>query len=266
MIRQIILIIALAAAVSYCIPGLLAFDPQLRIDRSDSVRLELIRAQSLVSQGKYGEASMICIRTMENDPGNKEAVRIWLTANRGNGPGSPDGDVRLLRDLETRYPDNSAVIFWKSMILAENGHPEEALKGFEVLTNIQPDSAVNWIAKGQIMDALGRFNEAYMALDKGVKLDPRRSDVWGMRGVALARLSRYNEAIESLTKALDMSPGNPVDLYNRACVYCLKGDKTRSMEDLKRAITASPEFRQMAANDNDFRKLWNDPDFINLTK
>jgi tetratricopeptide (TPR) repeat protein len=234
--------------------------------QKDSVNAELFRARSLAMQGNTSDASEICKRIMKSNPGNKDAVRLWLMINMKRTPTAEEDAIKMLNALEKSYPENSAILFWKSFLQAEHGHNEEALAGFETLTKIQPDTAVNWIAKGQVLQELERYEEAGDAFDKAASLAPERLDIQGMKGIALARQGKYDEAIDAFNKALRVNPDSPVDLYNRACVFSLKGDRSGALEDLGRAISLNPGFKQSARSDEDFKNLWDDDDFRNLTR
>lgn len=233
--------------------------------QQDSVNSELNRAQTLVMQGKAEEATKICTRIMESDPDNKDAVRLWLMANMPRTPTGEQEAIKMMEQLQMTYPKNIAIVFWKSFLQAEHGQNEEALAGFDQLTKLQPDTAVNWIGKGQVLDAMQRYEEAFKAFDRATTLDPKRFDVWGMKGVTLSRLGRYDEAITSMNKGLEIAPNSPVNLYNRACIYSLKGDKAKALADLKQAISVYPGFKESATKDEDFKSLWNDEEFKKLT-
>lgn len=234
--------------------------------RGDTVKADLVKANFLTSQGKTEEASKIFTRIMKIRPHNKEAVQGWLLANMKKSPKGEEDAIKSLEELEKLYPENSGVIFWKSFIEAEYGHNEEALKDCNRLIKIQPDSAINYIGKGQVLYAMERYKEAFKAFDKATSLNPERSDVWGMKGAALARLGRYDEAIASMNRGLKQDPDNPNNIYNRACIYSLKGDKARALADLKTAISLNPEFREYSRKDKDFERLYDDEDFKKLTE
>lgn len=55
-------------------------------------------------------------------------------------------------------------------------------------------------------------------------------------------------------------------MYNRACIYSLKGKKANTIADLERAIGMEPSFREYARTDEDFKSLYDDEDFKKLTK
>lgn len=227
---------------------------------------ELIKAQNLVMQGKKAEASAILDKLMETQPDNKQAVQFWLMANMKRSPTGEMDAISQLDSLQNLYPKNTGIMFFKNFILAEYGKTEEALAGFSKLTELQPDTALNWIGKGQMLSALKRHEEAVVAFEKALKLDPNRFDVWGMKAAELAQLKKYDEALAAINKGIELKPDYAGNIYNRACIYCLKGDKTHALEDLGTAFAKMPQLKQHAAKDEDLKSLWEDPEFIILTK
>jgi tetratricopeptide (TPR) repeat protein len=234
--------------------------------KSDSTASQLLKVRELAMQGKKAEASAICIRAMQSQPDNKQAVQYWLMLNMKRTPTGEQDAVLMLDSLSKVYPVNTGIQFFKIFILAEYGKNEEALAGFDKLISLQPDSSVNWIGKGQVLSALNRHEEAFTAFDKATSLDPKRFDVWNMKAMELSNLKRYDDAISSLNKGIEINPNFPVNFYNRACLYSLKGDKTKALADLKKAIEMNPSFKQNAPKDEDFKSLYNDADFKKITE
>lgn len=52
--------------------------------------------------------------------------------------------------------------------------------------------------------------------------------------------------------------------YNKACAYSLMNKRNEALADLKCAIELDPDYIELAKNDKDFEKLWEDKDFINI--
>lgn len=71
---------------------------------------------------------------------------------------------------------------------------------------------------------------------------------------------------ECCNKALELSPNYPELIYNRACIYCLMGDKANAIVELEKAIKLNPSFKLNAKIDEDFKNLYNDADFKKLTE
>ncbi len=87
-----------------------------------------------------------------------------------------------------------------------------------------------------------------------------------MKASVQAKMGKLDEAIGSMTKGIEIVPNYPVSFYNRACYYCLKGDKANALADLEKAISMNPNYKESAVKDEDFKTLYEDEDFKKLTK
>lgn len=232
----------------------------------DSLKAGLLRAKHLAQQGKKEEASKIYTNLMEIYLEDKEPVKQWLILNMRRVPTGEEEAIQSLDQLGELYQKNLAIVFWRMFLEAEHGRNEAAMEDVEKLIKLQPDSAINWVAKGQICAEMKQFEEASKAFEKATTLDPKRGDVWGMKAGVLAKLGRFDKALSSANKGIELMPGFFVGIYNRACVYSLKGDKANALADLKKAIELNPSIKQHARTDEDFKNLFDDEDFKNLTK
>lgn len=232
----------------------------------DSLKAGLQKAQNLAQQGRKEEASKIYTNMMEGYPNTKEVVQGWLMLNMRRAPSGEEEAIQTLDQLAKQYPKNSAIIFWRMFLEAEHGLNEAAARDADFLIKLQPDSAINYVAKGQICAEMKKFEEASKAFDLATKLDPKRPDVWGMKAGVLGKLGRFDEALLSANKGIELMPASFIGIYNRACVYSLKGDKVNALADLKMAIELDPSIKRHAQTDEDFKSLWEDEDFKNLTK
>lgn len=238
---------------------------QQELARKDSVKVHLQKAQVFLKQGNPEEASKIYLSIMESEPDNREAVQGWLMANMKRSPTGEEDAIKLLDELNKKYPENTAIVFFRAFIKGEYGHNEEALKDIEWLIKVQPDDALNYIMKGQVLHAMGQYDEAFQAFDRATSLDPGRWDVWGMKAASLAKTGKFDEAIISINKGIELAPNDPGNIYNRACIYSLKGDKSNALADLQKAISMNPSFKGNARKDEDFKSLYDDEDFKKLT-
>ncbi len=232
----------------------------------DSLKYKIQKAQTLVKEGKKVEASKILTGIMATHSYNKEAVQWWLIANMKRSPSGEVDAILMLDSLALVYPSNDAILFFKVFIQAEHGMNEEALKNQEILLKRHPQDDENWIGRGQILFGLERYPEACDSFDKALELNPSRTDVFGMKASALTKQGKFDLAISTLNRSLIREPNNPNAIYNRACIYCLKGDKANAIADLKHAIELNPRFKQHAKTDEDFKSLWEDVKFIELTR
>lgn len=233
---------------------------------NDSIKASLQKAQDFLKQGNMQEASKIYTGIMEKEPHNKEAVQGWLMVNMKRSSTGEMDAIKQLEELSKSYPGNSAIVFFKAFIEGEYGQNEAALKDIEWLIKVRPDDVLNYIMKGQVLHTMEQYNEASQTFDKAASIDPSRWDVWGMKAGSLVKAGRFDEAIASINKGIEMAPGDPVNLYNRACIYSLKGDKTNALSDLQKAISLNPAFKENARKDEDFKSLFEDEDFKKLTQ
>jgi TolB-like protein/Flp pilus assembly protein TadD len=80
----------------------------------------------------------------------------------------------------------------------------------------------------------------------------------------LERLGRRKEAEEEMRRGIEINPNDLIIIYNAACFYALIGDKTASIENLKKAIENGFGNFEYIKHDPDFYSLQEEPDFIAL--
>jgi tetratricopeptide (TPR) repeat protein len=237
--------------------------------QTSTVKEELAKAQSLAKQGNKEEASKIYTGIMANYPDNREAVLGWMDINIKMPPG--EEVIKQFEELGKSYPNNTAVLAYKSLVLIYAKHYDEALADLDKLITLQPDSAGNWIGKAETLSLMNRNEEALKAFEKTISLDPKRDDAWAEKADVLSKLGRYAEVILTYNKAVELSTNHNYDdavyghlFYNRGRAYCRKGDKANALGDLKKAISLNPGLKEDARKDEDFKSLWDEEDFKNL--
>jgi tetratricopeptide (TPR) repeat protein len=232
--------------------------------QTSTVKDDLSKAQNLVSQGNTAEASKAYLDIMGKYTDNKEAVQGWLMLNMKRTPTGEEDAIKQLEELEKSYPDNTAILFFKTYLLSEYKHWDEALISADKLIKMKPDDGLIWLLKGQVLESMNKNDEALAAYEKAISLDSNNSDAWQNKAGLLAKTNKFDEAISSYNKAIELAPGQPAFLYNRGCAYCRKGDKANALADLGKAVSINPQFKSYASKDEDFRTLWEDADFKNI--
>jgi tetratricopeptide (TPR) repeat protein len=69
----------------------------------------------------------------------------------------------------------------------------------------------------------------------------------------------YDAYLVELEEAAAKRPDHPATLYNLACAEALVGRSDGALTHLRRALELKPEWREMAAKDDDFASLRDDP-------
>ena len=80
----------------------------------------------------------------------------------------------------------------------------------------------------------------------------------------LKRLGRLEEAKKEMQKGIEQNPNDPIIIYNAACFYALIGDKTASVENLKKAMDNGFENYDYLRHDPDLNGLQMEPEFMEL--
>ena len=107
--------------------------------------------------------------------------------------------------------------------------------------------------------------QIYMEICKGrqvkEKIPLNTFDDYYQYSVYKINQGKYEEALKLLEKARDMNPKEGKVFYLMADVYCLKNEKERCLEHLKKAIQLDEYFRTLAQNEADFEPLKEDKKF-----
>jgi hypothetical protein len=74
----------------------------------------------------------------------------------------------------------------------------------------------------------------------------------------------YAAALEATHKGLEAWPGNPILLYNAACMSSLLGDREAALTALSESVAKWEPYKELAREDDDFESLRDDPTFVEL--
>lgn len=133
--------------------------------------VDLARAISLATLGRYDEAVELLNRAVLFDPGYAEAWR------------------------------------WRGIGLTALGQLAEAADCFDRAVALAPEDIDAWLEKGRLASRLGRREEAMQSFDAALRVDPEHVGARYERGAALFFLGRYAEAQPDLEWANLKQPG-----------------------------------------------------------
>ena len=112
-----------------------------------------------------------------------------------------------------------------------------------------------------------KYEEALMFYNQALTIDPKNPKALINKGAVLKRMGKVQEAYDIVNQIIDRDPNHQKAWYNRACYGCLLGhDKADVIRDLQKAISLFPQYKVIAANDQDFSRLINEPEFNSLTE
>jgi adenylate cyclase len=78
----------------------------------------------------------------------------------------------------------------------------------------------------------------------------------------LAGAGRTDEAIREGATALELTPGDPLMLYNVACLYSRLGEARRALDALQQAVAAGYWNYGWMKHDPDLEPIRNEPEFV----
>ncbi|MGA9769130.1 MAG: tetratricopeptide repeat protein [Blastocatellia bacterium] len=112
-----------------------------------------------------------------------------------------------------------------------------------------------------------RFQEAINNFEQLRRESSDDGHQWYKTGSRLIRMRDFDRAVYALTQAVDhLRYNNGSAMYNLACAYALKGDRTAALEWLERSINAGYDDTGHLQNDSDIASLRTEPRFRQIEK
>ena len=168
-------------------------------------------------------------------------------------------------------PDDFIAYWTLGRIHFSNGELEESLDLFRRVIDIKPGFYAAYADLAQTCEGLGRKAEADVASEQLLALlpnyllqNPDDSRARMYYAITLAERGRKDEAIREGAAALELSPGDPMMLYNCACLYARLGETGRAVDTLRQAMSGGYENFGWMKHDPDLDSLREDPGFIDL--
>lgn len=165
-------------------------------------------------------------------------------------------------------PDDFIAYWTLGRIHFSSGEHEQALAQFQRVIEIKPGFYAAYADLSQTYECLKRPDESRAAEHRLVDLlpnyllqnpDDARARIFF--AATLAKLGRKDEAIREGGAALELSPGDPMMLYNCACLYARLGETDRALDTLERAIGMGYENYRWMQHDPDLDSLRAHPRF-----
>jgi tetratricopeptide (TPR) repeat protein len=189
----------------------------------------------------------------------KEAQEKWLAITAYlNKAGLLFGEKRydeVIAEIDECLriePNLAEAYFIRALARLEKRDYDGAIADCDEATKRKPNLAGVNGCRGMAHYFKGEFDAAITYLSNDIGVMARPASALAFRGLAYAKKKDFVHADADCAKAIQLKPGDPGVLYNCACVYALKEDKTKAIEYLNKAV------------DNGYRnleQLEKDPDF-----
>ncbi len=155
---------------------------------------------------------------------------------------------------------------------AQQGHHEKAAELFQKASEVRPEdyqcpkfvvqSLVSLGAPAEQIDTATR--RAIQIIEDHVELNPDDARALYLGGTLLIASGKKDRGLEWGRRALSIDPGDPMILYNVACVFAQAGEIDQSIRMLERAVESGFGHKVWIENDSDFDPLRDDPRFHEL--
>ncbi len=203
---------------------------------------------------------------------NFEALGLPLNSedynNRGLDYLNKEKYLLSLRDFEKAIElesDNADAWYYKGYALHELEKYKEALKAYDIAIELNPKNNGAFNQRGCVFFELDQYEKALAEYEKALELMPEMFSSLVGKTLSLYHLKRYDEALKALDKAIEKNPEYEDTWYYRARIYSIKRNKEKTLSDLSRAIELDAKNKKEAKEDKDFKWLWEDAEFKNIT-
>jgi tetratricopeptide (TPR) repeat protein len=211
-----------------------------RVENPDDLPLARLHAEALRQTGKVDQSIALIqemVQRRENDPVAYIALsQAYTKANRGAQA------VQVLRDAQTRFPDESRIMFELGSTFDKQKRFADAEAAFRALIAKEPENAMALNYLGYILADRGeRLDESVSLLQRAILIEPENGSYLDSLGWAYYKVGKLDLAEDNLRRAADRMGTNSViqDHY---------GDLLLKLGRLEDAIAA---WNRALAGDND---------------
>lgn len=213
--------------------------------------------------GKYEEAKEQYLKATDIKEDNHEA---WnnLGVTYFNLQNYKEAITCYKKAIEIKEDNHEA---WTNLGLTYHDlkNYEEAIKSYNKAIEIKADDDGAWSDLGVVHFTLKNYEESINCYKKALEIKSDYYQAWDNLGVTYNRLKNYEEAERCYRTTLEINPNYENTFYNLACMYSLQNQKETSLSHLEKAIELNPtKYKPMAKQDEDFKNLWQDKDFLAL--
>ncbi|UCF66259.1 MAG: tetratricopeptide repeat protein, partial [Acidobacteriota bacterium] len=215
---------------------------------------------------KADEASL---RALELDPSSAQAhasrgVALSINGRCDEAEHAFEAAIRLDEQLF------EAFYFYARMCFSQ-GKLQRAAQLYDRAAKLRADDYQALLLMAQVYDDLGEPENATSARRRGVRvaearleLNPDDSRAWYMGANGLVALGDRERGLEWAARALALEPGEPMLLYNVACIRSMAGETEAAIDALEQAFARGFTYKEWVDHDSNLDAVRDHPRFKNL--
>ena len=193
------------------------------------------KGNALDDLGKYEEAIKCFDKAIEIDPKNilswfRKGVAFHSIATE-KMLGEPEISKEELEDLLKRQSENAVKCFDEAIKLTNMSDTRASVISYVQETQPFLVKIKLYLHKGITLVILHKPEEAIKCFDKVIELDPDDANVWYLKSVALQELEKHEEANKCFEHALDLGFEPPKQFLYKQKLDGLNEDEERQFQD-----------------------------------
>ena len=222
------------------------------------------------SEANLQAAQAAAAKALELDPDLPEAYASrGLALSLGGDYEEAEKQFDEAQRLNPRLYEAS---YFRGRNALSQGHFAKARDLFIKASEVRPDDFQAPTFVRQALLGLGATKEELEEATRGalgkieshVSLNPDDARALYLGGGMLLSVGEKDRGLEWARRALSIDPGDPLILYNVACVFSQAGEIEQSIRMLERAVEAGFGHRKWIEHDSDLDHLRKDPRFVQL--
>lgn len=219
-----------------------------------NVEVRLLLAQTLGKLRRYDEEKDVCQQLADENPGEPRALCLMAEAEFGSDDLIP-AIAHLTQCLALRE-DYTQARFLRAKVLAKMQQFNDALADVDEL--LSHDAAdVDWrLLRARIYLQLGRTDEGVADLREVLSQNPFCDEAILLLGQSYEQGEQWKEALAVYDEAIEQRDNFALAYKARGQVKFRLGDSKGASDDLKKALTLSPEVE--ASIDGEFTTIENE--------
>ncbi len=213
---------------------------QVQMDSSNFLNAQRQVVRLLIAQGRYADAHQWAVRLSDGQP-RLEALFTNIEAEALLAVNQNDLAEQLLNDIIARYPENTDLLFTRTLMHERNGNMAAAEADLRAIIALQPNDARALNHLGYTLaDRTDRHEEALHLIERAIAVEPDDPAIIDSLGWVQFKLGRYEEALANLSRALALFPDHEVAAHLGEVLWVM-GRKDEAIEVWDTALEQRPD-------------------------
>jgi len=162
---------------------------------------------------------------------------ILYLARLYNMNGQDDKSTELLEAAVRLEPDNDSLYHSLALAYRAMKNYDRAISNMQEAIRLNGNKDSYYFEFGAILERAGKFDDALGSMKRAIELNPMHSNAHNFLGYMYATKGEFlDKALDHLEKALAIQPRNGYFLDSIGWIYYKKGDYSRALAEIKKAM------------------------------